>query len=116
MSRADFQLIDAIRSGCLDDFNAAVDAGAYHSARDWNGNPALVVAYEKQRPDYARRLIALGADAHNIRDRRGDTLLIRSARTGDIGLLTVLLADDVDSSVAGQRERTVSASCGETGF
>lgn len=71
MSRADFQLIDAIRSGCLADFNAAVDAGAYHSARDWNGYPALVLTYKKQRPDYARRLIALGATG---RDRYRRTL------------------------------------------
>ncbi|ELP34552.1 ankyrin repeat domain-containing protein [Rhodopirellula baltica] len=116
MNRADFQLIDAIRSGCLADFNAAVDAGAYHSARDWNGNPALVVAYKTQRPDYARRLIALGADPHHIRDRRGDTLLIRSARTGDIGLLTVLLADAVDPSVAGQRDRTALHHAAKHGF
>lgn len=106
MSRADFQLIDAIRSGCLADFNAAVNAGAYHSACDWTGTPALVVAYKTQRPGYARRLIALGADPHNIRDRRRNTLLIRSARTGDIGLLTVLLNEDIDPSVAGQRDRT----------
>ncbi|QDT07484.1 hypothetical protein K227x_59110 [Rubripirellula lacrimiformis] len=82
MNRADFKFIAAIRSGCLVDFNEAVDRGASPSSRSWDGTPSLVVASKARRPDYARRLIELGADPNQIKDKRGDTLLFRAARIG----------------------------------
>lgn len=116
MTRANSKVIAAIHSGCLDDFNNAVSRGASPSSRSWDGKPSLVVAFKKGRPEYARRLIALGADPHQLKDKRGDTLLIRSARTGDIELLNVLLAANVDPNGTGQRERTALHHAAKRGF
>tara|TARA_R110002073_G_scaffold8027_19_gene44867 strand:- start:1722 stop:2420 length:699 start_codon:yes stop_codon:yes gene_type:complete len=116
MTCADFKLIEAIRCSCLDAFNDAINCGASPLAKCWNGDPSLVVAYKAKRPDYARRLIALGADPHQIKDKRGDTLLICAARTGDIGLLSVLLDAEVNPNVVGQRERTAIHHAAKRGF
>lgn len=117
MTLPDFQLINAVRNGCVREFDEAVGRGANPNAKDWNGTPSLVVAFKAQRPDMARRLIALGADPHQSGiDRRGDPLLIRAARTGDGGLLSVLLDADVDPNVTGQCQRTATHHAAKHGF
>lgn len=116
MKCADSQLFVAIRLGCLDRFNDAVQRGASLSSKFWRVGTPLEMAYTFKRPDFARRLIDLGADPHQTRNKRGDTLLVRAARTGDIGLLIVLLDADVDPNVKGERERTALHHAAKQGF
>tara|TARA_R110002074_G_scaffold395526_1_gene584008 strand:- start:5913 stop:6176 length:264 start_codon:yes stop_codon:yes gene_type:complete len=61
-----FQLLQAIKSNCLSDFDDAVSRGAASSARDLDGRSALEVAFRHSRPDLARRLIQNGADPNPI--------------------------------------------------
>ena len=101
-----FRLLQAIQSGCLADFNEAVKDGASPSAKDLNGDHALVVAYKVGNPDLARRLIELGALPDGIIDGRGDHLIHRAARTGNYGFMSVLLEAGVDPNLRGAKQRT----------
>jgi ankyrin repeat protein len=113
----DYQLVEAVRSGCTRDFDEAIKRGANPNAKSWDGIPSLVVAFKSERPDMARRLIEHGADAHQSgTDRRGDPLIVRAARTGDIGLISVLLDADVDPNARGQCSRTAVHHAATRGF
>lgn len=102
----DLKLIEAVRTGCVSDFNEAVRAGASASAKSPDGHHALVVAYKAGQSDLARRLLALGASADEIVDGRGDHLIHRAARTGDYGFLSALLEAGVDPNLRGAKQRT----------
>lgn len=101
----------------MEAFEDAIERGANPNAIGWKRTPSLVVAFHSGRPDFARRLIECGADPHNIgTDRRGDTLLIRAARIGDFGMLSVLLDAGVDPDESGQCERTAFHHAAKQGF
>lgn len=116
MTLPGFQLVDAVRSGCLADFQVALERGADPNAKSWDGKPSLIVAFQCGHPEFARRLIQRGADPHHIKDRRGDPLLIRAARTADIGMLSVLLEAGVDPDIKGQCRRTALHHAAKRGF
>lgn len=102
----EYQLIQAIKSGCLADFNEAVSRGATVGAKDFDRRSVLEVAMQRGRTDLARRLIRNGADPNGAIGKRGDRLIHRAAQTGNIGFLIVLLESGVDANSSGVRRRT----------
>jgi len=89
-TREDYRLIQSIEGGCLQDFDDALLAGASIEATDM-GRSLLEISQYYQRPEFARHLLARGADPDQHVGCRGDTLLHRAARTGDIGFTVVLV-------------------------
>ncbi len=102
----DFQLVNAIKSGCTAEFNEAMRSGATIHARDLDGQCLLEVALRRGRPDLARRLLSLGADPNEAIGKKGEHLIHLAASAGDIGFLTVLLEAKVSPDARGNLRRT----------
>lgn len=88
--------IQAIKNGSQNDFSKAVLRGANANARDLDGLTAIEVAERYGRLDLAMRLIELGANVSSEINKRGDTLLHRCCRVGDIGFACLLLGNGAD--------------------
>ncbi|MEO9593502.1 ankyrin repeat domain-containing protein [Rhodopirellula bahusiensis] len=101
-----FQLIQAIKSGCLADFNAAMARGASPESKDHDGRTALQVALRHDQPDLGKRLIEDGANPHGSIGSRGEHLIHLAVQTADIGFVTVLLDAGVSASSIGNVCRT----------
>ena len=111
-----YQLIHAIESGCHVDFSDAISRGAKITAKDLAGRGVLEVAMKSGQPEMARQLIQLGADPNGAIGKREDRLIHRAARTGDIGILSVLLEAGVCSDSIGTRRKTPLHLVAEYGF
>lgn len=111
-----YQLIHAIESGCHVDFSDAISRGAKITAKDLAGRGVLEVAMKSGQPEMARQLIQLGADPNGAIGKREDQLIHRAARTGDIGILSVLLEAGVCSDSIGTRRKTPLHVVAEHGF
>ncbi|WP_372715997.1 ankyrin repeat domain-containing protein [Novipirellula sp.] len=90
-----------MESGCLDEFNEAVNRGVTTTARGFNGRGVLKIAMRRGRHDMARRLIREGADPNGAVGKRGDRLIHLASRTGNIGFLTDFLDAGVDPNTMG---------------
>ena len=112
----DYQLIHAIESGCHVDFRDAISRGAKMTAKDLAGRGVLEVAMKSGHPEMARELIQLGADPNGAIGKREDRLIHRATRTGDIGILSVLLEAGVCSDSIGTRRKTALHVVAEHGF
>lgn len=86
----DYQLIRAVEQGSPTAFDEALELGGSLSAHDF-GKPLLEVAQRFEQAGIARTLLARGADPDQRIGKRGNTLLHRSARTGDIGFTALLV-------------------------
>jgi ankyrin repeat protein len=97
----DYELIDAVKRDCLDDFERAIGQGAKPTAHDVLGRPAVEVAMRYNSPATMRRLIRLGADSNPRVGRNGDLLIHRAAKAGDHDTLSILLESGVDANCTG---------------
>lgn len=111
-----FQLLKAIKSNCLLDFNEAIRRGATFKARDHDDRTALEVTLRHDRPELARRLIDDGADPNQRIGKRGNQLIHLAAETGDIGFMAVLLDEGVNPNSAGHHRRTALHIATKKGF
>ncbi|MEM6468701.1 MAG: ankyrin repeat domain-containing protein [Planctomycetota bacterium] len=86
-----YALIQSIKRGQLDEMMSAIAAGAKLNHCDFDGRTPLEVALDHGQMDLARKLVSLGADVNQTIGKRGDVLLHRAARTGNFGVMTLLL-------------------------
>ncbi len=111
----DYQFFDAIQRGCISDADQALASGADINFRDFRGHSALEIAEQYQRNDMIAPLVLRGADPNQQIGKRGDRLLHRAARQGNIGIAEALIQNGatVDAvNHAGKTPLFIAVRCG----
>ena len=91
----DSPFIEAVRSGDMDEVNAAIVRGQSVDLRDKNGAPAIFVALQFSQTDMFKFLVEQGARVE-VKDRQGDTLLSLLAGTKLYEVTSIVLKAGAD--------------------